>query len=143
MGSPSGPDRTFVAAEVPLCRELVPGHHQARAPDREGSVLLDTTPRPALGSGMTTEGVDLLRTRIEPGRALLLFTDGLIERHDESLDAGFERLRAARFDPDADADALCRLAVEVCLADAPSRDDVCVLALRRARISEAGKPGGC
>jgi len=112
----------------------------------EGSVLLDTLPRPALGSGMPTEGVDLLRAHIDPGGALLLFTDGLVERRDESLDVGFERLRAARFDPDADADALCRLAVEACLADAPSRDDVCVLALRRtgtkARDSQlAGQPG--
>ena len=112
----------------------------------EGSVLLDTLPRPALGSGMPTEGVDLLRAHIDPGGALVLFTDGLVERRDESLDVGFERLRAARFDPDADADALCRLAVEACLADAPSRDDVCVLALRRtgtkARDSQlAGQPG--
>jgi serine phosphatase RsbU (regulator of sigma subunit) len=97
----------------------------------EGSELLDTRPRPALGSGMPTEPVELLKARIEPGGALLLFTDGLVERRDESLDVGFERLRTARFDTAPDAATLCRLAVEIALADAPSRDDVCVLALRR------------
>jgi PAS domain S-box-containing protein len=107
------------------------GHLPPLLVGAEGSVLLETRPRPALGSGMPAEPVELLRARIEPGGALLLFTDGLVERRDESLDTGFERLRAAGFDATADADTLCRLAVEVGLADAPSRDDVCVLALRR------------
>jgi sigma-B regulation protein RsbU (phosphoserine phosphatase) len=97
----------------------------------DGSVLLDTRPRPALGSGVTAEAVDRFRTRIDPGGALILFTDGLVERRDESLDVGFERLRAADFDAEADAATLCRLAVDIGLAETPSRDDVCVLALRR------------
>ncbi|MDQ1429978.1 MAG: hypothetical protein QOF40_580 [Actinomycetota bacterium] len=110
------------------------GHLPPLLIGNEGSVLLEMRPRPALGSGVPTEPepVQLLQARIEPGGALLLFTDGLVERRDESLDAGFERLRAARFDPaTTDAATLCRLAVQIGLSDAPSRDDVCVLALRR------------
>jgi PAS domain S-box-containing protein len=107
------------------------GHLPALLVGARGSTLLETRPRPALGSGMATEPVDLLRTRIDPGGALLLFTDGLVERREESLDEGFARLLSARFDPEAGADALCRQAVEIGLADSPSRDDVCVLALRR------------
>jgi serine phosphatase RsbU (regulator of sigma subunit) len=97
----------------------------------DGATLLDTLPRPALGTGVITETVDLLRTILDPGAALLLFTDGLVERRDEPLDAGFQRLLAAPFETGAGVDALCRLAVEVGLAGAPSRDDVCVLAVRR------------
>jgi serine phosphatase RsbU (regulator of sigma subunit)/anti-sigma regulatory factor (Ser/Thr protein kinase) len=32
---------------------------------------------------------------MQPGMSILLYTDGLIERRDESLDAGFERLRSS------------------------------------------------
>ncbi len=60
------------------------------------SVLLGARPRPALGTSMAAGPVDLVHTRIAPGGSLLLFTDGLVERRGESLDAGFERLRRGR-----------------------------------------------
>ena len=45
--------------------------------------------------------------RLEPGDALVLYTDGLVERRGESLDIGFERLAAAVRAGPADPDALC------------------------------------
>ena len=46
--------------------------------------------------------------RLEPGDALVLYTDGLVERRGETLDTGFERLAAAVREGPADPDALCR-----------------------------------
>jgi PAS domain S-box-containing protein len=96
-----------------------------------GSSLLDPRSRPALGTGLQPERVDPLHARLAPGEALLLYTDGLVERRAESLDEGLRRLRDADFGSIGDADALCGGAIETCLARGPHRDDVCVLALRR------------
>jgi hypothetical protein len=63
---------------------------------------------------------------------LLLFTDGLVERRDEHLDEGLERLRAAVAGRvELDSESLCDLAVEVCLSGRTRADDVCVLAVHR------------
>jgi serine phosphatase RsbU (regulator of sigma subunit)/anti-sigma regulatory factor (Ser/Thr protein kinase) len=64
------------------------------------------------------------------GSALLLYTDGLLERRDESLDLGFERL-ASRVSVSADPDGLT-LADSVyrgLLDGAPLEDDVALLAI--------------
>ncbi len=66
---------------------------------------------------------------LPPGALLVLYTDGLVERRDQSLDTGLERLRAAAAElrdlpPDALCDALLgRLAVD-------AADDVALLVLR-------------
>src|SRR5205823_2417150 len=70
------------------------------------------------------------RTTLREGSTLLLFTDGLIERRDDSIDAGLERLRhavAARaaYEPE-------RLCDEIVQEFANgSLDDVVLLCLRR------------
>ena len=63
---------------------------------------------------------------------LVLFTDGLVERVDRPLDAGFDRLLievAGRVGaPVAD---LANELPRAMLADSSGRDDVCVVVLRR------------
>lgn len=69
---------------------------------------------------------------LEPGDALLLYTDGLVERRDESLAAGIDRLAstiAALLT--SSADALLDAAVEACLGGRVREDDVCVVAVVR------------
>ena len=65
---------------------------------------------------------------IEPGSRVVLYSDGLVERRDESLDRGLERLTAEldrlRQRPLA---ALADELASAMLADQAGRDDVCVL----------------
>jgi PAS domain S-box-containing protein len=71
-------------------------------------------------------------TVLEPGAALVLYSDGLVERRGEPITVGLERLEAALAAAgDAGAEALCdRLVEELGVARA-REDDVVVLALRR------------
>ena len=93
------------------------------APD--GTVrFLETRPEPllGLGAGPRTDHVE----ELAPGSAVVLFTDGLIERRDESLDRGLERLAASLEElREPDAEAIC----DHLLAQLGSRrdDDVALL----------------
>jgi serine/threonine-protein kinase RsbW len=85
---------------------------------------------PPLGS-MLGERRDDAVARLEEGETLVLYTDGLVERRSESIDAGLERLgRAARLAggaPTSHADAIC----DALLGREEQEDDVCVLTVRR------------
>ena len=85
---------------------------------------------------------------IEPGDTVLLFTDGLVERRDESFDVGIARLtKVIEAAPD-DLEELCDAILEQLIpAEAERRDDIALLALRvgledRASFSfsEPGRP---
>lgn len=70
------------------------------------------------------------RRTLEPGDVLLFYTDGLIERRREGLDAGFERLAAAATFPLDDLEAfLDHVLAEV--APAKPGDDIALVALQR------------
>jgi PAS domain S-box-containing protein len=94
-------------------------------------VLLPTDPDPPIGV------VDLPRTDhhldLPPSATIVLFTDGLIERADESLDRGLFRLvqRAAALAPPSDdddsIDQLPDRLLEV--LQGPAEDDIAVLAV--------------
>ncbi|WP_420037695.1 SpoIIE family protein phosphatase [Streptomyces sp. cg28] len=64
------------------------------------------------------------------GALLILYTDGLVERRGEDLEAGLERLRQAALDAPDDLDQLCRHLVRSCLPNGSTADDVAILALR-------------
>jgi anti-sigma regulatory factor (Ser/Thr protein kinase) len=68
---------------------------------------------------------------------LVLYTDGLIERDDESLDAGLERLAGAVAAAKRDPDAVCDAILDSLLPEGPSHDDVALLV---ARPSPLGDP---
>ncbi len=73
--------------------------------------------------------------RLGPGEALVLYTDGLIERRGESIDIGLDRLVAtARVTPYGSA-ALVEHLCDALLTDEEQHDDVCVMALRRVAVA--------
>jgi GAF domain-containing protein len=78
-----------------------------------------------------------IRVAFTPGDLLLCYTDGLVERRDEDIEKGVERLLGACRDADV-ADLFTWLA-DVVLAARDTRrdDDVAVLALRRDRAALA------
>lgn len=93
---------------------------RARYLDRPRGVLLGASTTPVFD-----EGECLLR----PGDRVLLFTDGLVERPEEPIDRGLERLarvvEGLRDDPDAPLEP-----VLTAMLEEQRRDDVCVLDIR-------------
>jgi hypothetical protein len=106
------------------------------APD--GTVrFLETRSEPllGLGAGPRTDHVE----ELAPGSAVVLFTDGLIERRDESLDRGLERLAASLEElHEPDAEAIC----DHLLARLGTRrdDDVALLVARLDTATGAAPP---
>ncbi|MGY1811003.1 SpoIIE family protein phosphatase [Blastococcus sp. SYSU D00669] len=90
--------------------------------DAGGGTVLGVPGRPRY-----TEGV----ARVEAGDLLLLFTDGLVERRDETLDAGLARLAAAVLRHAAEPpEQLTTLLLDDVLADTDQPDDVALVAAR-------------
>ncbi len=104
---------------------LVIDHDNHRFADVEGGCLL------GLGASVVA-GVD--RFQLEPGAALVLYTDGLVERRGESIELGLERLlRAAKAVDLHDGAAAARdVVLDQCLHGTTPRDDVCILVVVRA-----------
>lgn len=69
--------------------------------------------------------------RVDPGDVLLLYTDGLIERRDETIEDGMERLRKALITPTSNLDTLCDEIYGVLVEAAAAEDDTAILAIRR------------
>jgi anti-sigma regulatory factor (Ser/Thr protein kinase) len=75
---------------------------------------------------------------LEPGAALLLFTDGLVEDRDVSVGAGLDRLATAfAGQVPADADGACDAALRAMGRDTSHDDDTAVLVLRALPGPEA------
>jgi PAS domain S-box-containing protein len=109
------------------------GHPYALLRDGAGRVRrLDTAQGPLLGA-RTDARFRTATAELEPGGALLLYTDGLVERRHENLAVGIDRLAAAvaAHPPGAGAERLVEDVVEACLGGRHREDDVCVLALVR------------
>ena len=73
---------------------------------------------------------------LEPGATLLLYTDGLIERRDEDLAAGLERLRSTAAETPAESAERCRAVIDRLLVTRASADDVAVVAFRPLPVPE-------
>jgi serine phosphatase RsbU (regulator of sigma subunit) len=74
---------------------------------------------------------------LDSGEALIFYTDGLVERRDEILDAGLQRLAdaARRGAPDSAA-SLAQRVVHGCLSGTDQSDDACVLVVLRQAPSD-------
>jgi anti-sigma regulatory factor (Ser/Thr protein kinase) len=79
---------------------------------------------------------DEVEARLEPGRTMVLYTDGLVERAGEHIDAGLEKLaeevRAAPSSPDA----ICDHLLSVLVPEQGAPDDVALLALQNTPVGE-------
>ncbi len=70
-----------------------------------------------------------------PGSTVLLYTDGLVERTDASLDDGLEWLKGFAAGVAAHPDELCGALLKARFRDEPPRDDVALLAVRLEPVS--------
>ena len=86
----------------------------------------------AIGSLLGMEREDAVM-ELGAGETLVLYTDGVIERRNESLDRGLERLALAAVAP-LDPGQLVEHIPDVLLEGQTQDDDVCVLAARRAPV---------
>ena len=66
---------------------------------------------------------------LEQGGALVLYTDGLVERRTEHLDLGLDRLAIAAADGPLEAEALCDRLLRAALPTGATNDDVALLTL--------------
>ncbi|MGX9873017.1 SpoIIE family protein phosphatase [Streptomyces cellulosae] len=90
---------------------------------RPGGILLGATSAPYFEEA---------EHRLEPGDRLLLYTDGLVERAPENIDAGLARLADAAAAHPEDTPGSLGTLLDVMLVD-ERRDDVCVLDIRVPR----------
>ncbi|MQA93529.1 MAG: SpoIIE family protein phosphatase [Streptosporangiales bacterium] len=94
-----------------------------------GTELLRGALEPPLGAPWD-QGYASAEAVVEPGDTLLLYTDGVVERRDEALDAGIERLRRdAAVAPGLTVEELCDVLVTDKLSTAYP-DDRAILTLR-------------
>ncbi|MEU4167855.1 PP2C family protein-serine/threonine phosphatase [Streptomyces sp. NPDC026665] len=89
--------------------------------------LLPLPVGPPLGTGVG--GYQQVVRRLSPDDTLVMFTDGLVERRGEDIDASLARLAALRLPPGAGVDALLDQ-VLTALDARHAEDDVAVLAAR-------------
>ncbi len=121
-----------------LLRYACAGHPSPLLVRADGRAdFLDEGRSPLLGIApgeARDEGVEVLL----PGDTLVIYTDGLIERPDSSIDAGMERLRARAIELGTDPAALA----EDLLAAVPEprRDDVAILCLRLLPVARVAEP---
>ncbi len=95
------------------------------APLRGEARLLDVEPGPPLGvpGGSYRE----TSTHLEAGDTLVLYTDGLVENREESLDAGLERLRRAVEQLSLPPELTCEHVLSALGRQGGGRDDVALL----------------
>lgn len=92
------------------------------------------SPAPPLGALPDVERTSS-SVRMEDGTTLVLYTDGLVETHDEPINEGLEKLRAAvRADNPA---IVCQTVMHNLIGNHAAIDDIAVLAARRTRSSPA------
>jgi PAS domain S-box-containing protein len=100
-------------------------------PDGEPELFMEGR-SPPLGFSLEGHPRREGRLTLSPGAGLLIYTDGLVERRTEAIDAGLDRLLATVRDADdTSVAALARTLPDRLLEGDVVPDDVCLLAYRR------------
>lgn len=107
------------------------GHLPPAVFSREGTAELIGVPvGPPLGTGLG--GYEITSRGLEPGDTLMLFTDGLVERRGEDIDASLARLADVHAAPGCTVDELVDVVLDELDAE-HAEDDVAVMAARIRR----------
>jgi len=124
-----------VDGDLGLMRTITAGHPPPLVLRGDDARFLELPAYPPLGvAGPRAPQASV--TEIESGTSVILYTDGLVERRDGSLDEGMDRLRtAALAGAGRPLDALCRDLVAA-LVPAESADDVAILGLEMEPVSD-------
>lgn len=91
--------------------------------------FLEHTPIPPLGIAEHTN-FESWETELGPGATVLLYTDGLVERRGETIDAGLQRLREALGAGPEELEELCSHILARAPGDTDVQDDAALLAAR-------------
>lgn len=106
---------------------LVPADGPARPLDGARSPLLEMLDVPRVRPVATA--------RMDPGDTLVLYTDGLTERRDETPDIGLDRLlRVLDASKDEDPEVICDVLLDRVAPVGARRDDIAILCARRREI---------
>jgi anti-sigma regulatory factor (Ser/Thr protein kinase) len=111
---------------------VVAGHPPPliRAPDGTTSFLEQGRSLP-IGVDASL-GFESGSVELEPGSTIILYTDGLVERHGVPLDEGLGQLAAAASSVDDDPEELVDTVLAALIGDRERPDDIAVLAMRLA-----------
>ena len=104
------------------------GHLPALLVSGEGSEFVGGPVGLPLGIGAPT--YESVTIALAPNSTMIAYTDGLVERRTEDLDAGMERLRKAASVEAPSVDDLLTMVVEKLSSDQASDDDTAILAIR-------------
>ena len=109
----------------------VAGHLPPLLIREDGSTrFLQEAHTPILGGLDPSLPRESARERLEPGSTLLLYTDGLVERRDEDLDEGLERLRRHASElTGRPLDTFCNQLIDRTVVSSAT-DDIALIALR-------------
>jgi serine phosphatase RsbU (regulator of sigma subunit) len=106
------------------------GHPPAVHLAGDRASFLAPNPMPPIGTGLLPKIIHPSRETLARGQALVFYTDGLIERHDEPINQGVDRLARSLSLPATSAE-LCAAALDGCVTGRHRNDDICILAVRR------------
>jgi serine phosphatase RsbU (regulator of sigma subunit)/anti-sigma regulatory factor (Ser/Thr protein kinase)/uncharacterized protein YigA (DUF484 family) len=116
------------------CRYVVAGHPPPLVVGPSGgAAFLDGGKTLPLGVDGDSP-VEVGDATLEPGSGLVLYTDGLVERRDASLDEGLELVREIAGSVDAGPDTLVDHVLRGVFEDAEREDDVAILVARLERV---------
>jgi serine phosphatase RsbU (regulator of sigma subunit)/anti-sigma regulatory factor (Ser/Thr protein kinase) len=123
-------------AEPPYDRFVIgaAGHPPPILATRDGAEFVPITPGPPLGAvdGAQYPAITLA---MPDGGTLICYTDGLIERREESIESGLARLLATV--ASGAPERVCRHVMMRMVGDTPTTDDVALLVVRREAVGGA------
>ncbi|MEU7474682.1 GAF domain-containing SpoIIE family protein phosphatase [Lentzea sp. NPDC042327] len=85
---------------------------------------------PPVGFDLGSSGRRATEVELAPGSLVVLYTDGLVERRDQDLDDGLERLRGVV--TPLEPEELCIQVMATMVGDQPATDDIALVAIRHS-----------